>query len=167
MAPRMCSAFSQLSIVSVEICLPQNRQHIRDRMAEPAWVPIFSKSLVDFNLRQHISFNSCTRGKYPICTLSSKMTILFTDLSPFWLYCHKGHIYSHFITFSAIVILKLTDGLLSTSCWSCYSWDTNLMDEHFSYLFFNQILLFLAWIPYNEGNDSSILKFFETALVKA
>lgn len=41
------------------------------------------------------------------------------------------------------------------------------MDEHFSYLFFNQILLFLAWIPYNEGNDSSILKFFETALVKA
>lgn len=41
-----------------------------------------------------------------------------------------------------------------------YSWDTNPMDEDLSYLFFNQILLFLAWMPYNEGNDSSILFFF-------
>lgn len=91
LAPRMCSAFPQVSVVSVGMCPPQDRQCIRDRMAEPAQVPIFSNTLVDFNLRQHISFSSCTRETILHVHLVFQDDRSFTDLSPFWLYCHKGH----------------------------------------------------------------------------
>lgn len=91
LAPRMCSAFSQPSVVSVGICFSQDRKYIRDRMTESSWMSVFLKSLVDFDLRQHsISLSIYVLQKqHSMCTLPSKMTIPSTDLPPFWLYCQK------------------------------------------------------------------------------